>query len=30
VGLVVFHETLSGSQLVGVILGTISLLMLSM
>ena len=30
VGLDVFHETLPGSQVVGVILGTISLLMLSM
>ena len=30
VGLVVFHETLSGLQLIGVILGTISLLMLSL
>ena len=30
VGLVVFHETLSGLQLIGVILGTISLIMLSL
>ncbi|NVN91961.1 MAG: hypothetical protein HXX11_15355 [Desulfuromonadales bacterium] len=30
VGLVVFNETLSGIQLIGVILGTISLLLLSM
>jgi drug/metabolite transporter (DMT)-like permease len=30
VGLVVFHETLSGAQLIGVVLGTISLLILSM
>jgi len=30
VGLVIFHETLSGVQLIGVILGIISLLMLSM
>ena len=30
VGLVVFHETLSGVQLFGVIMGTISLLLLSM
>jgi drug/metabolite transporter (DMT)-like permease len=29
VGLVVFHETLSGVQIIGVFLGTISLLMLS-
>ena len=30
VGLVVFHETLSGVQVIGVVLGVISLLMLSM
>ena len=30
VGLALFHETLSGIQLIGVILGTISLLLLSM
>jgi multidrug transporter EmrE-like cation transporter len=30
VGLVIFHETLSGMQLIGVILGTISLVLLSM
>ena len=30
VGLVIFHETLSGMQLIGVILGTISLILLSL
>jgi multidrug transporter EmrE-like cation transporter len=30
VGLVIFHETLSGVQLIGVILGTISLILLSL
>jgi drug/metabolite transporter (DMT)-like permease len=30
VGLIIFHETLSGMQLIGVILGTISLILLSL
>jgi len=30
VGLVIFHETLSGMQLIGIILGTISLIILSL
>jgi multidrug transporter EmrE-like cation transporter len=30
VGLIIFHESLSGMQLIGVILGTISLILLSL
>lgn len=30
VGIILFHETLSGVQLIGVVLGTITLLLLSM